>query len=224
MSDSLVRADSLGDRLARTLRDRIVRGEITPGTHLVEDTVAESFDVSRGPVRDALRMLRLENLVEPQRRGVHVVGLSTTDVRELYAIRQAIEGLAVTTAIGLGEHRSGAGMAQALRGMADTATPTHAAKFAEYDLLFHRGIYEASGNRRLLTMWLQIEPLFASMLAVTNSEDEDLSPVVTAHEKLRDAIVAGDNAEATALLTSHLEGSEKRMLSALQRIWANSVS
>ncbi|GAA3358156.1 GntR family transcriptional regulator [Saccharopolyspora gregorii] len=220
MSDSLVRADSLGERLARTLRDRIVRGEISPGTHLVEDSVAESFDVSRGPVRDALKLLRLENLVEPQRRGVHVVGLSAADVRELYAIRQAIETLAVTSAIGLGEQRSEAGMLRGLRGMSETATPPRAAEFAEHDLRFHRGIYEASGNRRLLTIWLQIEPLFASMLAVTNSEDEDLGPVCTAHEQLRSSIADGDAARATSLLTAHLAGSEERMLAALQRIWA----
>lgn len=224
MPDSLIRADSLGERLARTLRDRIVRGEISPGTHLVEDVLAESFDVSRGPVRDALRMLRLENLVEPQRRGVHVVGLRTTDVRELYAIRNAIEALAVTSAIDLGKQRSDAGMRRGLRGMAETASSARAAEFAEHDLRFHRGIYEAGGNRRLLTMWLQIEPLFASMLAVTNGEDEDLAPVSAAHEDLYAAIADGAAARATSLLTGHLEGSEQRMLAALQRLWTPSDS
>ncbi len=215
----IARADSLGERLASTLRDRIVRGDIPAGTHLIEDVVAQTYDVSRGPVRDALKLLKLDNLVEPQRRGFHVVGLAAADVHDLYAVRHALESLAITSAIAMLGRRPRTTMDDAMRGMTATARPELSHEFAGHDLRFHRGIYEASGNRRLLALWENIEPLFASMLAVTNREDTDLTPVARDHDLLREAITAGDASRALSILTDHLKGSERRMSQALQRIW-----
>lgn len=217
MSDSLVRTDALGVRLASTLREQIVKGDIRPGTHLVEDTIAETHDISRGPVRDALKQLKLENLVEPRRRGVHVIGLDADEVRDLYSVRRAIEQLAVSSTIAMFGERSHTVMDDGLRGMSESRASAN--EFAEYDLQFHRGIYEASGNRRLLTLWTQIEPLFASMLHVTNNEDSDLTPAAEDHKRLHEAIVTRDGEQAAAILDSHLDGSQRRMLQALQRIW-----
>jgi transcriptional regulator of heat shock response len=66
-----------GEQLLDQVRALIVRGELEPGTHLVEGWMAERFGVSRGPVRDALRQLELEGLVDTRRRGVFVRGAST---------------------------------------------------------------------------------------------------------------------------------------------------
>ena len=81
-----LRNQALGEQIAHELRVQIITAAIAPGTPLVEDTLAETFDTSRGPVRDALRELELEGLVErgPSRRGGLVVkGLSSRDITEL---------------------------------------------------------------------------------------------------------------------------------------------
>src|SRR5690606_30995658 len=65
---------SLGAEVAQTLRRLIISGQLAPGTHLVEAALAERFEVSRGPIRDALRVVEAEGLVESRRRGVFVIG------------------------------------------------------------------------------------------------------------------------------------------------------
>ncbi|MGI5285712.1 GntR family transcriptional regulator [Nonomuraea polychroma] len=94
-----LRNPPLGDQLLAQLRSLIVRGELSVGTHLVEGRIAERFGVSRGPVRDALRQLEIEGLVETRERGVFVRGLSDHDLVELYSLPGALEGLAIQEAI-----------------------------------------------------------------------------------------------------------------------------
>lgn len=69
-------------------------GQLAPGTHLVEDALASDHDVSRGPVRDAFKVLLAEGLVDNRRRGFFVRGFTADDIEELYALREAVEQLA----------------------------------------------------------------------------------------------------------------------------------
>nr|WP_231980695.1 GntR family transcriptional regulator [Tessaracoccus coleopterorum] len=64
-----MKAVALGEQLAALLRSKIVRGQLEPGAHLVEDALAAEYGVSRGPVRDALRALLAEGLLESRKRG-----------------------------------------------------------------------------------------------------------------------------------------------------------
>ncbi|HAA47289.1 MAG TPA: hypothetical protein DCE03_02200, partial [Synergistaceae bacterium] len=79
-----------------TLREAIFRKELKPGDKLVENDLAEKLDVSRTPVREALRMLESEGLIERNpRKGLFVKGFTAEDVMEIYSIRQALEALAI---------------------------------------------------------------------------------------------------------------------------------
>src|SRR5437764_11130394 len=99
MTFSPVHKAALGTQLVEQLRALVLSDELVPGTHLVEGRLAEDFGVSRGPVRDALRQLEVEGLVETRKRGVFVRGLSDDDLRELYSLRGALEGLAIRDTI-----------------------------------------------------------------------------------------------------------------------------
>src|SRR5882757_7217198 len=138
---SPIRQAPLGEQLLVQLRALIVRGELTAGTHLVEGWIAERFGVSRGPVRDALRQLELEGLVETRRRGVYVRGLSDTDLAELYALRGALESLAVRESIARLPGGDWSGLHTALDRMWAAADAGDSAAFAAADLDFHGGFY-----------------------------------------------------------------------------------
>ncbi len=86
---------SLSGQIAESLRRAIIAGELEPGSRLVERDLCERFEVSRGPVREALRQLSAEGLVrhEPH-RGPTVESVSEQDVRDLYRVRGSLEGLA----------------------------------------------------------------------------------------------------------------------------------
>lgn len=200
------------------LRDRIVRRQLQPGMHLVEDAVAAEYDVSRGPVRDALRQLESQGLVEARRRGFFVVGLSESDINDLYELRESIELVAVTRAIAQassGQIRLGR---EIVREMVACADRSAAADFADADMRFHALLYRAGGNRRLVDVWEAYEPVFASLMQLTVEEDVDLHPSAHDHGRLLDLIEEGDAEKVRAELREHLDGARGRMAHAVQAL------
>jgi GntR family transcriptional regulator of gluconate operon len=211
---SPVHRPPLGEQLLAQLRSLIVRGELESGTHLVEGWMAERFGVSRGPVRDALRQLELEGLVETRKRGVYVRGLSEDDIVELYAVRGALEGLAVREAIARWATADWAPLDWAVARMREAAGNSDAAAFGAADLDFHSGFYGLGANRRLAATWALHRPLFAAMLAVTNT-GRDLEPIAQDHADLAATVRAGEIEPALAALAVHLDGSCQRMRTVL---------
>jgi len=209
-------APALGSHVLDNLRRLIIVGELPAGTHLVESQLSETFNVSRGPVRDALRQLETEGLVEPRRRGVFVIGLTTRDIEELYSLRQLLEAEAVRSCIAK-PPPSYDDAREALDRMAAAAADGDSAAFAVADLAFHSSFYTCSGNRRLEMVWQQYRPTFADMLSVTNAEDRDLRPIHQDHVDLFNLITGGNEAEALAALREHIDGSRHRMLTAYER-------
>jgi GntR family transcriptional regulator of gluconate operon len=216
MPDISLRNQGLGEQLAHELRVQIIKGELPPGTHLVEDMLAETFDVSRGPVRDALRQLELEGLVESRRGrrgGVLVKGMTPEDVTELYSLREALESLAVR--LSSAAEADWRPATEAVEGLRQAADDADALAFARYDMEFHTQLYTQSGNHRLASVWEQYRPTFAVMLSVTTAQDRDLHPSAEAHAELLDAVRRGDAAKAQTLLAAHLLGSSTRLRAAL---------
>ncbi|MEU7854395.1 GntR family transcriptional regulator [Nonomuraea sp. NPDC049141] len=209
-----LRNPPLGDQLLVQLRSLIVRGELSVGTHLVEGKIAERYGVSRGPVRDALRQLEIEGLVETRKRGVSVRGLSDKDLLELYSLRGALESLAVREAIARLDAADWTPIDEALDQMQSAAVAADAAKFAAADLDFHSGFYTLGDNRWLTATWALHRPLFATVLEITNT-DRDLVPVADDHVYLRDVIRSGDVDAALTALTAHLDGSCSRIRATL---------
>jgi GntR family transcriptional regulator of gluconate operon len=206
---------ALGQHVVDHLRRLIITGDLQAGTHLVESQLSESFNVSRGPVRDALRQLETEGLVESRRRGVFVIGLSSDDIEELYVLRQVLEGEAVRLCMEAGSELADARSAlERMEAAAERADPVG---FAEADLDFHTAFYAHSGHRRLGSIWQQYRPTFAGMLSVTNAEDRDLAPIYRDHVDLLYLVAAGDQAAVAPALREHIDGSRARMLTAYTR-------
>ena len=83
----------------KTLRNAIIRGELKPGERLMEEKLAKNLEVSRTPVREAIRMLELEGLVVMlPRKGAEVARITVSDLQEALEVRMAIEDLSVRLA------------------------------------------------------------------------------------------------------------------------------
>lgn len=216
MADTVRRGESLGAQIANVLRQRIVRGVLAPGERITEEGLAEEFDVSRGPVRDALTQLSFERLVRIQRpRGVFVVGLTRDDVDELYSLRGALEQLALSRAIRVRDAARWQRMADAVQRMVDAADAGDHASFVEADLDFHSQIYALADHSRLEGAWKQYLPTFTALLEVTINHDEDLHDSANDHVALMDVMRSGDGPKAAGVLTAHLDGARDRMMSEL---------
>ena len=89
---------SLPDRIAERLRNLIINGSLPPGTRLLEVDLSNRLDVSRGALREALRTLQEEGLVEARHNhGRYISQISTKDLDEIYSLRVILEGFAVKT-------------------------------------------------------------------------------------------------------------------------------
>src|ERR1700746_3182727 len=92
MERSQIHRVSVADQVAGILRQRVLTGELRPGTSLQEIPLAESMGVSRNTMREAMRILSLEGLLKRNiHRGIAVAQLSLRDVQELYHVRRVLE-------------------------------------------------------------------------------------------------------------------------------------
>jgi GntR family transcriptional regulator of gluconate operon len=211
-----IRQEALGDRVAHDLRRRIVAGQVPVGTHLVEDALAEEYDVSRGPIRDALRRLVGEGLVESRRKGMYVTGLTEADVDELYLLREALETLAVRIAMANAGASGWRGAEACLDEMRAAAERGDVQRFAEADLEFHSQIYILAGNSRLRAVWEQYRPTFSAVLDVTARYDRDLRDSADDHAGLLEVLRGSDVDAALSRLRYHLAGSRTRLRAELR--------
>jgi GntR family transcriptional regulator, gluconate operon transcriptional repressor len=212
VTGTVQRATSLGQQVADLVRQRIVRGELQPGDRLTEEALAEAFQVSRGPVRDAIMQLSFEKLVEVHKpRGIYVVGLSDDDVEQLYSLRAALEQLALRRAMRITDDSRWRASREAVTQMLDAADRGDHADFLAADLDFHAQIYALADHPRLEGAWAQYLPTFSSLAEVTINHDEDLHESAADHDRLYAVMRSGDVESAAAVLAQHLAGAEERM-------------
>jgi len=205
---------ALGEQVARALRAEILTGALPVGTLLVEAPLAARFDVSRGPVRDALRTLAAEGLIVSAGRSYRVVGLDERDVRALYALRELLEGYACQQAAAGDPAAYRAAAEAAIADMAEAARVDDASAFARADVEFHSAFYRACGNDRLRAVWEQHVPTFAVLFQLTDALDDTLAVSVTLHRALLDTILSGDPAEIAAGVAAHLAAAQERIINA----------
>ncbi|GAB3584838.1 GntR family transcriptional regulator [Amycolatopsis endophytica] len=205
-----VSRESTAAIIARQLREAIMNGTFAPGTQLGETELAGRFQVSRGPLREAMQRLVSEGLLRSERhRGLFVIDLEPDDVHDIYSARFAIERAAVIRVL-----RHGDGEAVALRLMSaveDMATASDGDAVAEADVRFHEELVAASGSKRLgrMARTLLIETrMCLSALHRTYATNEER---VTEHKRIAEALASGDEEQTTALLEAHMEDAVQRL-------------
>jgi DNA-binding GntR family transcriptional regulator len=205
----------LSDTVTERLRRTIVEGRFSPGDRLREEQLAEALDVSRGPIRDALRDLEREGLVVRRRnRGAIVASLSRADVEEVYSMRAAIEPLVCAWSARNANEADWADMQTMIDEYSDlaaTATPHEA---ADADLRFHDIIYRSAGHRRVQRLWQDLRPqVYIFLLArkyVGTTEFRDI--MIEKHRAILTAIRSRDPEAARETATRHVEASYRRVV------------
>lgn len=199
---------SLAETAATRLRAEIVSGELPAGSRLAEAAVAQRLGVSRVPVREALVLLEREGLVEftPTGRAC-VKALSPRDFEELYVLRLALEPVAARLAAPvlkvdcrrLEENLAATRRARSLR------------EVTTLDLEFHEIILEASGNRRLLTLWRSLRGELELWLGRLHRHHQTLTSetreeTIGAHLVILEAFALETPASCERLMRRHILG------------------
>ncbi len=213
LDTSPIRRVALGDQVADRLRMLIIGGQLPAGHLLVESALSSEFDVSRGPIRDALTRLQAEGLVAARGRSLAVVGMSADDVDELYSLRQALESLALTRLVEL-DDLDLEPLQGPLERMERSAAAGDAATYAVADLDFHTEFYRLARHRRLMNVWSDYRPAFAAMLHLSTSQDHDLGPSLDSHRRIAELLAARDLDGALEELRTHLRDANQRLRAA----------
>lgn len=145
---------TLRAQVAERLRMAILAGDIAPGAPLVETALSQRFDVSRGPLREALRQLIEEGLVVTVAyTGTHVAPLSVEDVQEIYSLRTALETFAFEQVWERRDARFRAELSRRNEALLTTIDAGDDRASISAELEFHGLVYEASGHRLLRNAW-----------------------------------------------------------------------
>jgi DNA-binding GntR family transcriptional regulator len=205
--DGALEPSSLVELSVRRLRRDILSGALPPGERLIEEQLTHSFGISRAPLREALRELAQQGLVEHSpRRGVRVAELSATDVDELFGLRDLLERYSMQLALPLPDSRSLAGLTDAWDAMAAAARAGDAFRENEAHRQFHIEVVALAGQRQLR---MAFEPVILKlqlyMAANLRREAEHRAPSegVERHRRLLEAIASGDLPTVLAELATH---------------------
>ncbi len=197
---------SLPERLHDLLRRRILNNELAAGDRLVEASLAAEFGVSRSTVRQALRQLEVEGLVEisPRRHSV-VARMSDADVRDVCYARCVLEEGAARAAIDAAELTAAlAPMAELVDRMQTAARAGDVAAVVDLDTCFHRLIVRAGGRARLAALWETLTPQMGVLMRSSMEEQRlGLAQVAASHAALLDVLRGADPAAVAAALREH---------------------
>jgi DNA-binding GntR family transcriptional regulator len=193
----------LRDQVKEILLKRILDGQYKPGDRLVEMHIAQEFEISQAPVREALRELEALGFVESEPyRGTRVRAVTKAELTEIYPVRAALEEVAARAAALRLENVEP--LEAELRAMHAAAEKGDFDEQVKHDVEFHRLIVEASGNRVLQEMWrsLHIEArTMISLLKVGISGDE----LAEMHRPVLEALAERDAEKAGLLSRKHVE-------------------
>jgi len=212
MDHSQITRVSVADQVAAILRQRILDGELPPGTPLQEIPVAASLGVSRNTVREATRILSLEGLLKRSaHRGVKVAQHSLKDIEEIYQLRYLLEIPAVLAAKPTDEDVF-EDLRHALDGYATAAQEMDWVRAVRFDLQFHALLIRFQHNRRLESFYQKLIGELRMGMVLVDRLHDDPGRLVPAHRRLYDLLTAGQLRECADVLLQHLRDSESRLI------------
>lgn len=216
-SPTINRGKSLYEQVYQALRSAILTGALPPGDRLVETQLAEWLQVSRTPLREALRQLQQDGLVTADvSGGLRVTTITAADAQELYDCRLALESLAVAGAcVYATDEQLKAISACVVKAEGATAN-SHGSLAPEHlldvDYQFHHLIAESSGNRRLVSLLDTLFDAMALLRIQTLQKNPNVLDIRLEHRQIYEAILVRDAEVAVAAITHHLSASKVRVV------------
>lgn len=196
----------LRDVVFNTLRQAILRGELKPGERLMEIQLANKLGVSRTPIREALRKLELEGLVNMvQRKGAEVADITEKSLRDVLEVRKALEELSVQLACEKITEEEIEELKRVAERFKDTLDDQDVTKIAEADVAFHDVIYTATDNQKLILLLNNLREQMYRYRVEYLKKEEAYPQLIAEHEELIDNISKRNKEEATRIMCEHID-------------------
>lgn len=206
---------SIADQVFEQLERDILSGKYPRGELLSELHLSAEMGVSRTPVREAIRRLQQENIVQECGRGVMVLGISREDMLDMYDIRIRLEGLAARRAA---ENMSD----EALRDMKETVElqefyvskegDEYSTKLYELDSRFHELLYQGSGSRMIAEVLCSVHRKMAKYRVASLSRQRRAALSIAEHKEIYLALAARNGDRAEEVAQRHAINAQKSMM------------
>lgn len=213
----LRQTETLSDRTTELLRERIISGDFKMGARLAEATIARQLQISRGPVREALKQLLAEGLVrEEPRRGFFVVELSVEDIREIYDVRAAIEARAARLIVTNRDTNALEELRAVLEQLRSAAKAGDHHLFTQLDLNFHEQLCLLSSNSRLHHIFVGYASALRILFRVELDEmNLSLDYLIEEHQNMFESIASFDVGRAERGCNEFMERAREGLIEQL---------
>jgi DNA-binding GntR family transcriptional regulator len=200
--------DTLHLKVCNVLRTAILQGYFEPGERLIQEDLANSLGVSRMPIREALRKLENEGLINlVPHKGAIVNSFSVEDVEEIYELRANLEKMAVQQSVGKMTEDDIAELERLVIAMKDSE---EAEEFVDFNIRFHRALMKHCPWKRLIsfieTLWngfpQQTPHMIPGQLGMSNKE----------HEEILVAVKEGEPEKASELVSLHISRTGSQLI------------
>lgn len=200
---------SLGNKIFDLLRDRILNEEYANGQKLNELTLANELKISRTPIREALKQLELEGLVESiPNKGVYVKGFSPRDIDDMFEIRLALEKLAIQLAIDRMDEVHLAKIKDVFELMEFYTAKQEHEKINDLNILYHETIYQATQSTYFEQLLKDIHYYVSVTSRHSITQPERLETALKEHREILDMIVSKDKDGAKETIQNHIRKTQ----------------
>lgn len=212
MTDQVLKGESsLADEIVQILRGRIINGEYAIGEKLVENKIAKELKVSRTPVREAFKQLTKENLIEyVPNKGCFARGFEQSDLHDIYAVRNAVEKLAVEWAIRNKTEEGMERLREQLEVMALYTSSGMVEKLILADEEFNKVLYQMTKSRFIIQALKSYQEYIDLARQGILAKRENLPEILAEHRAIYEAVEAGDEEAAKEAVQQHLRAAARR--------------
>ena len=208
------RSISIADQIFEQLEHDILSGKYPRGEMLSEMRLSTELGVSRTPVREAIRRLEQENILEESGRGMVVVGITREDLMDMYEIRMQVESMAVrraATNISDSELQEMREIIDLQRYYAEKKSPESSNEIRNLDSRFHELLYRSSGSRTYYQVLRSLHKKVTKYRMASVSKHTRALKSIEEHEAIYQALAAHDADQACAAAKRHMENARASM-------------
>ncbi len=209
---------SIPEMIAESLQQRILSGEFKEGDQLVQEAIAQEYDVSRMPVREALRQLEATGLVDfKMHKGAVVTSVPLAQIAELFDLRVLLEGDLLAHAVPKLTHDDLVIAADFLDQLERAYLDGEVGKWGELNWQFHRSLYLASGRVQTLALVQSVNIQTDRYIRLQLSLTGGLEGAEAEHRELLRLCAARETRAAVAYLRTHIRNAGAELVKTISR-------
>lgn len=203
---------SLADQVFEHLERDILCGKFQRGEILTETKLSAELGVSRTPIREALRRLEQEHIIEESAKGCVVIGISENDLQDIFEIRRAVECLAAARAAANRSEEQLSELREALELQEFYLSKQDAEQIKQMDNRFHRTVYRLSGSTVFFDTLVPLHKKIQKYRRVSVENKSRAAASVAEHRRIYEAIAAGDAQAAEKYTTEHVINAYRHII------------